>query len=169
MWLLLLLLLSTPAWALTNEEATVLWDKTADATIRYEIRWKHFANNWQWQSVATNLDSTLGTYHQVFAPPFVDSTGDRGACWDMRATSATGTSPWNSEAGNQVCAQIPLATVTTPPPIVIPPPPNTGLVIQSASPSQIIMTWSVRDCSKVTTSTKGSTATVQKRTMTCVP
>jgi len=186
---LFLLLSATSAWALTNQDATVLWDKTTDSASRYEIRWKHFANNWQWVPVATDLDSTSGTYQHNFAA-FADSTGDRGACWDSRAIKNGLASQWTSELHTQACVQIPLAAA--PPPLDtdadgIPdasdqcpaqpgpapsgcpaPPPPSGLSVVSATPQQIIITATVADCSRVVTSTKGSTPTLQKRTITCV-
>jgi hypothetical protein len=193
--LLIGLLFSTPTWALTNHDATVQWDKTTDASIRYELRWKHFANTWQWEPLATNLDSTTGTYHHVFSAAFVNTTGDRGACWDARAYTVDATnqkqySQWDSDLGLQACTQIPLAVA--PPPVDtdgdgIPdssdqcptqpgpapsgcptPPPPSGLSVVSATPQQIIITATVADCSRVLTSTKGSTPILQKRTITCV-
>lgn len=51
-------------------------------------------------------------------------------------------------------------------PVAIPTPP-TGLVISSATPQQIVITANLTDCPVLVTSTKGSTGTVSKRTLTC--
>mgnify|MGYP001598675879 CR=1 FL=1 len=51
---------------------------TGGATIRYELRWKHFANEWAWESIATNLDSTTGTYTQSATIAWTPGTDDRG-------------------------------------------------------------------------------------------
>lgn len=58
----------------------------------------------------------------------------------------------------------PAAPVPPPPP----PPPAAGLRIDSTSPDQVIITAPVADCPRVVTSTKGSTSTTHKRTITCV-
>jgi hypothetical protein len=122
---LLLLLYASSAAAITNSDLTVGWTPTTDSTIRYELRWQTYANGWVWQSIATNLDSTVGSYHFVYPAPFVDSVGDRGLCVDARATQGIKTpSPWLSETNNsQVCVQMPLAAAPTPTPVPIPPPP----------------------------------------------
>lgn len=48
------------------------------------------------------------------------------------------------------------------------PPAPTGLRIVSSSAQEIIVVASISDCSRVVTSTRGSTSTQLKRTMTCV-
>lgn len=173
MMLLAWLMAIGPASALTNNSATIKWDKTSDARIRTEIRWK----NWtvmDWQSVVTDLDSTLGIYQQTFAP-LPDSTGDRFACWDVRHYIMVGgikyASDWISMKNQQPCTQMPLGgtTTTETPPAPTPvPAPQTGLVITSATPLEIVITASSVDCPRITTSTKGSTALQPKRTVTCV-
>lgn len=160
--------LVTQASALTNSSATITWNKTTDPMTRYEIRWKNWTLT-DWQTVATDLDSTLGLYQHTFSP-LPDSTGDRWACWDLRSKKGTLYSPWLSATNQQVCNQIPLAASPTPTPtpipVPVPPPVASGLVISSQTPLEIVITGT--GCLKVTTSTKGSTATVQKRTITCV-
>lgn len=67
------------------------------------------------------------------------------------------------KAGVASTATLPLAISG-----LLPPPPAAGLTVVSASPQQIVMTAATKDCSRLVTSTKGSTATVLKRTVTCV-
>lgn len=65
---------------------------TGGATIRYELRWKHFANEWAWESIATNLDSTTGAYTQSATIAWTPGTGDRGnvsANYSERVTFTT--------------------------------------------------------------------------------
>jgi hypothetical protein len=169
-----LFLWTAPAWALTNGSVTLEWTKTADATIRYELQWKHFHNAWTWVSVAIDLDSTTGRYVQTFTS-LPDSTGDRGACWDARAVRGSQASPWLSESNGQVCTQIPLtvaapipAPIPMPTPEPVPPPLPSGLTISSATPDEIVIVASAADCPRILTSTKGSTALTLKRTVRCV-
>ncbi len=147
------------AQALTNESATVLWTPTTDAAIKYELRWKNFKTLGQWQTIAPALDSTLGRYDHVYA--FADSTGDRTACWDMRAVYNGVASPWLSDVGQEFCQPIPLAVV------VVPPPPA-GLTVVTATPMTVVVVAKKTDCPKLATSTSGSTSLVLKRTVTCV-
>ena len=167
------------ASALTNTTATIQWTPTTDATIRYELRWSHFANGWQWTGFATNLDSTVGQYLQTY-PAFLDTPAgeDRGVCWDARATQAGRTpSTWLSTLNQQVCAQMPVASAPTPTPVPVPtPPPPTplpvpvpsGLVIASATPDTVVIVASLANCRRVLTSTAGTTTAQQKRTLTCI-
>lgn len=127
--LLLILGLSVPqSSAITASSATLAWTPTADSTVRYELRWQHFANGWKWDSIATDLDSTKGVYAQTF-PAFADTAGDRGACWDARAVRGGVPSPWLSESGQHVCLQVPMSApapipvpIPTPAPIPVPVP-----------------------------------------------
>jgi hypothetical protein len=167
----LCLLWSHSVFALTNGTATVAWTPTTDATIRYELRWSHFANGYTWTPLASDLNSTTGTYAITF-PPFPNSTGDRGVCVDARAVRGTQASPWTSASGAHACTQVPLTTVVPlpiPPPVLPPPlPPPVGLQITKQTPVDIIITASVADCPRILTSTKGSTATTLQRTVRCV-
>jgi len=113
-------IIPSDAQALTNASATLSWQPTTDATIRYELRWKHFANGWAWEPIAANLDSTTGTYAQTFSA-LPETTGDRGACWDARAVRGSLASPWLSESGQQRCVQMPVGTVS-PDPVPLPTP-----------------------------------------------
>lgn len=166
------LVMASQAGALTNGSVTIEWTKTTDATIRYELRWKHFANGWLWAPIAGNLDSTTGSYVFTF-PPLADSTGDRGFCVDARAVRGTAVSAWVSDGVGPACAQMPLTTavpVPTPVPIPtpVPPPSPSGLVIASATPDTVVITARAADCVRVVTSTLGSTSTSMKRTVRCV-
>lgn len=171
--LLALLGLAPQASALTNSAVEIQWTPTADPTIRYELRWQSFANGWAWMSIASNLDSTLGIYRQTFTP-LPDTSGDRGACWDARAVRGALASAWLSETQQQVCLQLPLSAASAPIPVPVPtpePPPvpaPSGLHIVSATGEQVVIEASVADCPRLVTSTKGSTSTVLKRTVTCV-
>lgn len=147
--------------ALTNTGATITWTPTTDATIRYELRWKGAVTNGLWVIIATNIDSTAGKYAQVY-PAVPDTLTDRTACWDARAVKGTLASPWLSESGKQVCLTIPVAVVPIPPP-----PPPSGLQVTSATPLQVVIVASSHDCTRLVTSTKGSTSTVFKRTVVC--
>lgn len=72
----------------------------------------------------------------------------------------------------QQCNTLVGVVVPPPPPAPVPPPPPpppaAGLRIDSTSPDQVIITAPVTDCPRVVTSTKGSTSTTHKRTITCV-
>jgi hypothetical protein len=158
-----------PVLALTNGTGTVTWTPTTDATIRYELRWSHFTNGYAWLPLASNLDSTTGTYAMTF-PPFADSTGDRGLCVDARAVRGTQASPWASANGAHTCTQVPLtAVVPVPPPVVPPPlPVPGGLQITKQTPGEVVIAASTVDCPRILTSTKGSTTTTLQRTVRCV-
>lgn len=112
---------ASAAGAFTNGSMELQWTKTTDATIRYELRWKHFANGWAWAPIAGNLDSTTGRHVFTF-PPLADSTGDRGFCVDARAVKGTKASAWLSETGKQVCNKMPTTGVIVPTPMPIPTP-----------------------------------------------
>lgn len=56
----------------------------------------------------------------------------------------------------------------TAPPVDVPPAPPTGLQITVNSASQIVIVASAKECTRVLTSTKGTTAAQQVRTITCV-
>lgn len=110
------------ARAMTASSATIEWTPTTDATIRYELRWSHFANGWVWEPIASNLDSTTGTYAQTF-PALPDTAGDRGACWDARAVRGGLASPWLSETERHQCLQVPIAApIAAPVPLPSPEP-----------------------------------------------
>lgn len=57
-----------------------------------------------------------------------------------------------------------LVTTLTPD---LPPAPPAGLTILSSSATEIVIVASVKDCQRVVTSTKGSTASTPRRTITC--
>jgi hypothetical protein len=161
-------LLVGSASALTNGTGTVMWTPTTDSTIRYELRWSHFASGGAWIALANNLDSTTGAYPMTFSP-FANTTGDRWMCVDARAVRGTAVSRWTSETGAQACVQVPLTAVIVPPVVPPPPPPvPAGLQISKQTPLEIIITASVADCPRILTSTKGSTATTLQRTVRCV-
>lgn len=109
-----------PASAMTASSATLEWTPTNDSSIRYELRWQHFANGWAWEPIVGNLDSTTGHYLHVF-PVLPETPGDRGACWDARAVRGGVASPWLSETNQQQCLQVPLAA-PIPAPIPLPTP-----------------------------------------------
>lgn len=159
-WLAILLGCVASAQALTNEQATILWPPTTEATIRYELRWRHFGGDGQWQSVASDVDSTLGKYVHTY-PAFPDSTADRTVCWDVRAVFQGVPSPWLSEHALAVCHQMP-QTVVFPPPLL------PGLQVVSATPLQVVVVAKPADCPRLSTSTRGTTALMLKRTVTCV-
>lgn len=156
--------------ALTNSSATISWVPTTDATIRYELRWKHFANNWAWEPIASNLDSTTGTYLQTF-PALPDTMGDRGACWDARAVRGSLASPWLSESGQQGCVQMPMGAVApapvpipepTPPPVPAPVPAAPAIVTMSGDTITV-------QCDKTRYARAKTSGTGTKRVITCLP
>ena len=153
----------TPAPAVTNGKATILWVPTVDGTLTYELRWKHFGTGDQWVTVATGLDSRAGHYVHTWTP-MENTTGDRTACWDIRAQFGTAPSTWLSDQGLAVCAPIPRMTVVVP----NPPPPLAGLQVVSAKPNEVILSATTVDCTRLATSTRGSNALVIKRTIVCV-
>lgn len=61
-----------------------------------------------------------------------------------------------------------IVTVKTTAPVDLPPAPPTGLQISSATASQVVIVASAKDCTRVLTSTKGTTSAQQVRTVTCV-
>lgn len=78
--------------------------------------------------------------------------------YDAWVHSARSVSDWGQSAGLRF-------TVVAP---VDPPPAKpTGLTILSSTATEIVIVASATDCPRVTTSTKGSTATMRKRTVTC--
>lgn len=166
--LLLILTLLSCAWCpvawgepLTDGSAVITWTPTADPTILYELRWKHFKSGGLWVPVASGLNSTSGRYIQQWTP-LGNTTGDRTGCWDLRATKDGLSSVWMSELTppTSVCVQIPLTPVAPPVP--------SGLQVAKATVDEVIITASAKDCTRVTTSTKGTTGTTLKRTVTCV-
>lgn len=152
--------------ALTNTSATISWQPTTDPTIRYELRWKHFANDWAWKPIATNLDSTSGTYVQTF-PALPDTLwlSDRGACWDARAVRGALASPWLSESGQQSCTQMPVtAPIPEPTPVPAPAPELIGPAIVTMSGDKIFIA-----CDPTRYTRAKTTGTGTKRIITCLP
>lgn len=162
-----MLLGAPPAQALTNSAASLSWEPTSDPTIRYELRWKHFASQWAWEPIASNLDSTRGTYAQTFTP-LPETTGDRGACWDARAVRGGLASPWLSDTNQQVCTQMP---VGLPSPVPVPPLPTPTLVPVPASPAATITqsgdTITIQ-CDRSRFTRMKTTGRGTKRTITCL-
>jgi len=150
------------AQALTNESATILWAPTIDPEIKYELRWRNLKTSGAWTGIASGVDSSVGKYVHVWNK-FPDTTGDRTACWDIRAVWQGVASPWLSDLGRQVCMPVPNGIVVVPNP-----PPLPGLVVVSETPMQVVVSAKVLDCPRITTSTKGSTSVTLKRTITCV-
>lgn len=176
--LLLSVIGASNGWALTNTSVTVSWVPTTDATIRYELRWGHFANDWTWEPIATNLDSTTGTYAQTFAA-LPDTLGDRGACWDARAVRGGLASPWLSENGQARCLQMPITETSpvfvplpTPTPVPVPAPVPTpapepeiiGPAIVTMSSDKIFIA-----CDSTRYTRARTTGTGTKRVITCLP
>ncbi len=160
------LLILGSAHALTNGGVEVRWTPTTDPTVRYELRWQHFANGWVWQSIATDLDSTTGAYPHTFSP-LPDTPGDRGACWDARAVRGTSASKWLSELGQQVCLQLPVSV-----PVVLPPPtPEPPPVPVPMDPATVTMSGDkiFIQCDPTRYMHAKTTGTGNKRTITCLP
>lgn len=158
--------------AATPTTAEITWQPTTDATIRYELRWSHFANGWAWTPIAGNLDSTAGRYrHEWAALP--ETPGDRGACWDARAVRGGLASPWLSESNQQQCLQVPLAApiptpvpLPTPEPTPVPQPepqPDPNPAIVTMSGDKIFITCDPSRYAKASTTGRGT-----KRTITCL-
>lgn len=102
----------------TNSTGTVTWLPTVDSTIRHELRMASGNTAWAWTTLATNINSMLGTFAFTF-PTWQNSTGDRGACLDMRAVQAgKPDGAWLSLTSEQRCAQVPLAVVNPVPPVI---------------------------------------------------
>lgn len=80
--------------------------------------------------------------------------------YDAWVHSARSVSEWGPSAGMRF-------TVVAPAPVDLPPAPPTGFTILSSTATEIVIVASAADCPRVTTSTKGSTATMRKRTVTC--
>lgn len=79
--------------------------------------------------------------------------------YDAWVHSARSESDWGTSQGLAF-------TVTAP--VDLPPAPPQGLTIASATAEQVVIVASATDCARVVTSTKGSTATIYKRTVSCV-
>lgn len=79
--------------------------------------------------------------------------------YDAWVHSARSGSDWGPSTG---------MVFTVAAPVDLPPAPPTGLQISSATAERIVIVASAQDCTRVVTSTKGSTATQQVRTVTCV-
>lgn len=162
--------------ALTNTSAAISWVPTTDPTIRYELRWKHFANDWAWKPIATNLDSTTGTYAHTFAA-LPDTPGDRGACWDARAVRGGQASPWLSESGQQSCRQMPVGTAApvpiplpTPEPIPQPTPVPTPIPVPAPAPATVTMSGDriTIQCDPTRYTRAKTTGAGTKRVITCL-
>lgn len=165
-----LLLCALPAQALTNSSAAVSWEPTSDPTIRYELRWKHFASQWEWQPIASNLDSTIGTYAQTF-PALPETTGDRGACWDARAVQGARASAWLSELNRQVCTQMPVGLVSSAPvPLPTPPAPDPQPDPELIGPAIVTMSGDkvFIACDPTRYTRAKTTGTGTKRVITCL-
>lgn len=154
-------LIAGSAQAMTASEAFLEWTPTADATIRYELRWKHFANDWAWQPIASNLDSTTGAYTHRF-PVLPETSGDRGACWDVRAVRGGLVSPWLSDSGQQSCLQVPITA-----PIPVPVPLPTPVPVPPATISMSGDTITIQ-CDKTRFTRMKTVGTGTKRTITCL-
>ena len=88
-----------------------------------------------------------------------------GTSYDVQAVAYRGT--LNVDAVFSALSAV--ATMKTLPTPVDPPPATPkGLIISSATPDTVILTALKTDCTKVLTSTLGSTTTMNKRTVTCV-
>lgn len=123
--------------AMTAGSATLEWTPTTETTVRYDLRWSHFANGWTWESIVSNLDSTAGRYLHLF-PVLPETTGDRGACWDARAVRGGLASPWLSESGKQQCLQVPITSpIPAPVPIPMPLPVPMAASVPLLQPSSI--------------------------------
>lgn len=179
--LALCVLVAASASAMTASSATLAWTPTTDSSIRYELRWQHFANGWAWESVATNLDSTTGSYVQTF-PALPDTTGDRGACWDARAVRGGVASPWLSESNQQQCLQVPMAApipapvpLPMPTPVPAPAPVPTPVPVPAPVPVQTPAATITQSgdtitiqCDKTKFSKMKTTGSGTKRTITCL-
>lgn len=87
-----------------------------------------------------------------------------GTTYEAVALAYTGTLNVNAKFGP---FGAPASANTLPLADPLPAPPK-GLIISESSPSEIVVTASVADCPSIDTSTKGSTATVLKRTVRCL-
>ena len=162
MKLLLLILMfvlpATKAWAITNGSADVSWNNTLPAGSTVDVQYQSFADpTWKPFTYPTPTVGSDGRMHAfVTWPAFpADNMTDHWLCIRARSILNAQVSVWAT--GN--CAQVPV-------PVYVPPPP-TGLQITSATPDQIVITASTKDCKKVITSTAGSTSTMAKRTIQC--
>lgn len=168
---------SAVAWGVVSVERVVIsW--APESEQRYELRLQHFAHP-DWVSLGT-IEAATGTHTVPFSPPLpAGKTGDdRWICVEARNV----TTPDNPSEWARGCNQVDAGEVTVPkidppappppPPAPVPPPPPpppaAGLRIDASSPDQVVITATVKDCPRVVTSTKGSTATTHKRTITCV-
>lgn len=173
--LLCILLCPSIALAITNGTADIAWDNNLPPGATVTLQYQSFANG-TWQAFASQsapvLNAADGKMHSaVTFPAFpADNATDHWLCVRADDTVNGQTSPWTSDTGQTVCTQVPVpAIVVTPPPPPPPPPAPTGLQIGSATPNQVIITASAKDCPHgISTSSKGSTTAVQKRTITCV-
>lgn len=80
--------------------------------------------------------------------------------YDAWVHSARSVSDWGPSAGLKF-------TVVAAAPVDPPPAQPTGLKILSGTASEIVIVASAKDCPRVVTSTKGSTASTPRRTITC--
>lgn len=176
------LLVTASVGALTNASVQVSWTPTTDPTIRYELRWAHFANGWTWEPIASDLDSTTGSYAQTFAV-LPDTSGDRGACWDARAVRGGLASPWLSASGQQQCLQVPIAApilapvpLPTPEPVPEPAPAPIPVPVPTpepvpAPPATVTMSGDkvLIACDPTRYTRAKTTGTGTKRVITCLP
>ena len=75
---------------------------------------------------------------------------------------------YRAEATTNVFGSLSAPVLVTTTTVDLPPAPPTGLQITSATAAQVVIVASAKDCTRVLTSTKGSTAAQQTRTITCV-
>lgn len=138
------------------DAGTIRWDAVTGATGGYFLRVHEAGTPYDPCSAMTFCNETVGS---LMATSKV-LTLKPNTLYDMwvHAVAADGTV--GESSGN---------SFTTPAaPVDLPPAPPTGLQITSATASQVVLVASAKDCTRVLTSTKGSTAAQQVRTITCV-
>jgi hypothetical protein len=125
---LILTMIPALVGAVENGQIVVTWKAETDTAIKYEFRWKHFAQP-EWQSLGT-MAGGLGTFTYSFEP-IVSNEKDLWVCVDARQTKPT-VGAWLSTtedgaACNQFGSVIPLPPPPPPqppqPPPQPPPPP----------------------------------------------
>lgn len=138
------------------EAGAMRWDAVAQATGGYYLRVHEIGTPYDPCSATLYCNTGVGTLTQTTkALAFKPAT--RYDAW-IHSVAADGT------VGESVGTSF-----TTPAaPVDLPPADPTGLKILSSTAGEIVIVASAKDCPRVVTSTKGSTASTPRRTITCI-
>lgn len=135
------------------DAGTIRWDAVLGATGGYFLRVHEAGTPYNPCSAMTYCNETVGSLMTTSLVLPLKA----GTLYDMWIHSVAADGTMSTSVGSSFTT--PIETV---------PPAPTGLRIVSSSAQEIIVVASISDCSRVITSTKGSTSTQLKRTMTCV-